>query len=185
MIDMTNRVYGRWTVLRVAGKSNGGSILWQCRCECGAEKTVNGATLRVGESRSCGCLHNELASSRASSRPHDQIHNYKGGRNNRGSEAFYNRRIRTGLQYAELGNYLPVNLSGKELSLLYDAHTQTCDLCGVPEIECTQGLCIDHCHKTGEFRGFLCKKCNTALGMLNDDPEMFLKAAQYLSPLGV
>lgn len=27
-----------------------------CRCDCGAEKTVAGNTLRLGDARSCGCL---------------------------------------------------------------------------------------------------------------------------------
>ncbi len=185
VIDMTGQVCGRWTVLGIEGKSNGGSVLWLCRCECGTKKIVNGATLRTGESRSCGCLHNELASSRASNRIPEQMHNYKGGRDNRGSEAFFNRRLRSGLQFAVLGEYAPVNLTGKELAELYARHTHTCDSCGISEKESPQGLCIDHCHQTGDFRGFLCKKCNSALGMLNDDPNQLQKLMEYLSPLGV
>lgn len=183
--DITGEQFGRWTVLSVAGKSNGGSILWLCHCKCGNEKVVNGASLRKGESRSCGCLHNELASARASDRTGKQCHNYRGGQNTRGSEAFFNKRLRSGFPFAERGGYEPVNLTGKELSELYAGHTHTCDVCGTPEKELSQGLCIDHCHETGDFRGFLCNKCNSALGMVHDDPDLLQKLMEYLSPVGV
>jgi hypothetical protein len=39
---------------------------------------------------------------------------------------------------------------------------------------------LDHDHKTHEFRGWLCHKCNRALGGFNDDPEYLLKAIKYL-----
>ena len=35
---------------------------------------------------------------------------------------------------------------------------------------------IDHCHKTGKVRGILCRRCNTGLGLLRDNP-LFLQAA--------
>jgi len=34
----------------------------------------------------------------------------------------------------------------------------------------------DHDHKTGEFRGYLCKKCNTGTGLIGDNADYFKKA---------
>jgi hypothetical protein len=39
---------------------------------------------------------------------------------------------------------------------------------------------LDHCHETGEFRGFLCSNCNLGLGKFKDDPEILLNAIAYL-----
>jgi len=39
---------------------------------------------------------------------------------------------------------------------------------------------LDHCHKTGKIRGFLCSRCNTVAGMVNDDIELLSKIADYL-----
>ena len=39
---------------------------------------------------------------------------------------------------------------------------------------------IDHCHTTNKVRGLLCRKCNHAVGLLKDDPKIFLAGAAYL-----
>lgn len=38
---------------------------WRCRCDCGKTAVVRGSSLRSGHTKSCGCLHNELSSRRA------------------------------------------------------------------------------------------------------------------------
>ena len=53
-----------------------------------------------------------------------------------------------------------------------------CECCG----EVAEQLQLDHCHITGEFRGWLCGRCNRAIGMLpGDSLEGALMAAVYLS----
>ena len=48
-------------------------------------------------------------------------------------------------------------------------------------------LIFDHCHKTDEFRGWICLKCNFRLGQLGDDPKIIReeieKIINYLSRL--
>jgi hypothetical protein len=43
-----------------------------------------------------------------------------------------------------------------------------CECCGVSAASLPKALCYDHDHTTGEFRGWLCHKCNMALGLLAD-----------------
>lgn len=50
-----------------------------------------------------------------------------------------------------------------------------CSIC------CTsEDLVIDHCHDTGKVRGKLCRKCNSGIGLLKDDPNLLLRARAYL-----
>jgi hypothetical protein len=62
--------FGRWTVLSRAQKSKAGQTRWLCRCSCGNECVVQGAALRNGQSRSCGCLKVETTISRSTKHGH-------------------------------------------------------------------------------------------------------------------
>ena len=39
---------------------------------------------------------------------------------------------------------------------------------------------VDHCHNSNKIRGLLCGRCNTAIGLLQDDPTIAEAAAAYL-----
>ena len=46
-------------------------------------------------------------------------------------------------------------------------------------------FCLDHDHKTEEFRGYICMDCNTGLARFQDDPEILAEAEKYLKIGGV
>lgn len=51
-----------------------------------------------------------------------------------------------------------------------------CELCKKTyEQNGNKKMVRDHCHKTDTPRGYLCNRCNTALGGFGDDPEVFLQ----------
>jgi hypothetical protein len=70
-------------------------------------------------------------------------------------------------------------LTVEEYDRMLEAQGGVCLLC---ERENTYGrrLAVDHCHITGKVRGLLCTRCNAALGVFNDDPEILERAIQYL-----
>ncbi len=52
--DLTGLTYGDWTVLSHAKQYNHRTF-WNCICSCGTIKVVDGAALKGGKSKSCGC----------------------------------------------------------------------------------------------------------------------------------
>lgn len=55
-----------------------------------------------------------------------------------------------------------------------------CAICGGPPNGPGKRLHIDHCHETGRIRGLLCSKCNTLIGLADNDPCRLRDAADYL-----
>ena len=53
---------------------------------------------------------------------------------------------------------------------------EQCEICGA-----FGKICFDHNHETGEFRGWICKRCNTVLGFVKDDSELLVKLSKYLN----
>ena len=75
-------------------------------------------------------------------------------------------------------------LSLQEYEELLVAQDGDCAICGQPETTRLRGrlnlLGVDHDHRTGRVRGLLCRKCNTAIGLLADNPELLSRAVRYL-----
>ncbi len=56
-----------------------------------------------------------------------------------------------------------------------------CAICNGPQQEGRgKNLCVDHCHGTNKIRQLLCHNCNTAIGALNDRPDILRRAADYI-----
>lgn len=55
--DLTGKVFGKLTVKTLSAKKGAiGHAFWLCECECGKQKTVSSSNLKVGNTKSCGCL---------------------------------------------------------------------------------------------------------------------------------
>ena len=76
-------------------------------------------------------------------------------------------------------------MRGKEFRLEPDQHAALlagqdgiCAICRGPGG--ARGLAVDHEHSTGRIRGLLCGACNSAIGLLKEEPEFFRRAILYL-----
>lgn len=60
--------------------------------------------------------------------------------------------------------------------------TQQDNKCGICQTELQPGYQthIDHNHTTSKVRGLLCSKCNTGLGLFNENKQVLLNAISYL-----
>lgn len=62
--NMIGQTLGRLTGLSRVGSTKDGKASWLCRCSCGTEVIVSGKDMRLGHTRSCGCLERELLAAR-------------------------------------------------------------------------------------------------------------------------
>lgn len=64
--DLTGQRFGRLVVLGLADvPDRKGFIFWRVRCDCGTEKVIMQNNFIYGQTRSCGCLSNEMRAARA------------------------------------------------------------------------------------------------------------------------
>jgi hypothetical protein len=67
-VDLTGQQFGRLKVLYFAGRCRDRLSVWACQCACGNYSLALTASLRNGNTRSCGCLFREGAAQRARER---------------------------------------------------------------------------------------------------------------------
>lgn len=72
-------------------------------------------------------------------------------------------------------------LTADDCLKIWQSQNGKCAVCLIPiEPRGNFNTIIDHCHQSKSVRGLLCRKCNTALGMLADSSENARRAAEYL-----
>lgn len=85
------------------------------------------------------------------------------------SERYNDRFRKYGLTQAEYNSLYVLQLGG-------------CGICGV---RLDHSCHVDHDHETQRVRGLLCSDCNTGMGLLKDDPDLLLRAVQYIKESNV
>ena len=73
------------------------------------------------------------------------------------------------------------NLTEQEYQDMLVKQNGCCAICGT---DTPTGkwkvFAVDHNHETGQVRELLCNECNRGIGLLKDNPELLMKAAQYI-----
>lgn len=77
-------------------------------------------------------------------------------------------------------------VSTDDYERMFEKQGGVCRICRQPEQRSRadgsrKHLHLDHDHVTGRVRGLLCTRCNTVLGMANDDCSVLASAIDYLS----
>lgn len=70
-------------------------------------------------------------------------------------------------------------ISYAERDALLAAQGSACGVCRRTDPG-SRGWQLDHCHASRKVRGVLCQFCNTAIGLLRDDPSVARSLADYL-----
>lgn len=79
-------------------------------------------------------------------------------------------------------------LTDEQRELLLQKQGYVCAICKQDETSmrngCVKELAEDHCHELNFVRGLLCQRCNMAIGLFKDNPELLNVAAYYLRSNG-
>lgn len=189
------------TVLEERGKI-GQHLAYECLCDCGKTKIIQGNSLRSGNTGSCGCRKKvDLAG-------YENEHCSVLGQTRTGywkiqckhcddTHEQHAREIRKNVKTRKCSTYKPHNWSGldkwdaiirRQYGISYDQYEQLikaqgggCAICGRTKEPDGRKLSIDHDHATGLTRGVLCYACNKALGLFYDKKDLLLNAHNYLS----
>ena len=63
----------------------------------------------------------------------------------------------------------------RKYGITKDQIKKYCEICKIEKY-----ICVDHCHKTGKFRGTLCKICNAFLSRIDANPENLTNLITYV-----
>jgi len=55
-----------------------------------------------------------------------------------------------------------------------------CPICNKTTITKLSKIVLDHCHKTGRPRGYICESCNTGIGRFDDNPTLIKRALEWV-----
>lgn len=93
------------------------------------------------------------------------------------------RRAWTPERRARANRQRQANRYGLTLEQLDALLARPCAICKEPAVDPsgrTKVPFIDHCHASGIVRDVLCRNCNSAIGLLGDDPKTIRRAAAYV-----
>ena len=74
-------------------------------------------------------------------------------------------------------------ITTEDYELMFKEQGGVCKICSTDKTgdsRCKYFM-VDHCHVTKKIRGLLCNRCNTALGLLDDDTIRLKIAINYLT----
>ncbi len=121
--------------------------------------------------------------------PKNKQHSYCSGlcreryrRRDRTKMNAYNRDYRAKNKEKGRGYHLKnkFGLTLDQYELILEQQGGGCAICGRTPEEEKRSLAVDHDHSSGEIFGILCWFCNHKFIGKNRNPELYLRAAQYL-----
>lgn len=76
-------------------------------------------------------------------------------------------------------------ISLEDYEAMLEAQGGRCAICGTDDPGRARGsglssFAVDHCHDTGKVRAILCHPCNAGIGLLGEEPDRLIAAAEYL-----
>jgi hypothetical protein len=171
--DLTGKIFGRLVVLKFNYYNR--HYFWLCKCECGEEVSIREDSLLTNNTRSCGCLQREHASSK-------RYKDYPTAFNNLFSQYRHNAEVRNIV--FTLSREFMFKLTqencyycGNEPSNIKKTHSKDVYIySGIDRIDSSKGYTEDNVVAC-------CKICNYAKGIesMTNFSEWIVKVYNYLN----
>ena len=156
--------FGSLVVVRLVGKDKNNCGIHGCLCICGRELMVRTSGLVSGHNTSCGI---------------GKCHwNWRGGKQNIGSEAWASRRLAVIADNSRRNGYAE---PADGVSRVLDLWRMCGGMCACCGMKSNRTLHLDHCHKSGRLRGFICPACNLGIGHAIDNPLRLFSMAAWIT----
>ena len=157
--DLIGKRFGRLTVICRNGISLDHGAIWKCLCDCGEKPNIKSQNLLNGRTISCGCYRKYYLSKIRVGKKHPQ---WQGGKSFEPYPLGWNKTHREQIRYRD---------------------KYTCQLCGVPEIECNKKLNVHHIdydkkNINPENLVSLCNSCHTKTNHNRNKWQVILKSKQ-------
>jgi hypothetical protein len=177
-VDLTGCKYGALTIFKRIENDSRNRAQWLVGCDCGNEITLTSGQVKNQKNcRQCysGVLHTD-SDRKCYKCGHWKLLNQfplnkksKSGRHSYCYVCFKEYRR----QWVRKHFY---GLSEEDFNKAFEESNGACGMCGRHE-----DLVIDHCHRTGKFRGLICRLCNGILGRFKDNTDLLQRAIEYLN----
>ena len=182
-INLTGKRFGNLVVIKQGvGKKNSNAV-WVCKCDCGNELSVVGTQL-INQKYCIKCKPGAINGEKKYNdkekycpkckdwKPLESFPKKKNSASGRDSYCYpcfkeYRRKWVRNKFYG---------ITDEEFNKAFEEQNGSCALCGR-----YNKLVIDHCHKTGKFRGLICSLCNSIIGRVDDSIELLQKAILYIN----
>ncbi|GEM_PF-1259863 len=154
--------FGHLTIIGAFQQENN-RIAWVCKCDCGNYIKGPSYNLKSGNLKSCGCQRFKKGK---------EHHLWRGG------------RTKEKLKNNELKHLYNINL--KTYKEMLKNQNNKCFICNQKETrknfktQKIKMLSVDHDHKNNKVRSLLCTRCNTVLGLMNEDIFVLRKMINYI-----
>lgn len=105
----------------------------------------------------------------------------RGRERNRNLPQYRKKQISERARYTK---YKTIGLTQEHCKKEYEKSLGICTICNISDKELEKNLHLDHNHDTNALRGFLCGRCNRALGMYKDNILLLENTINYLKKHG-
>lgn len=181
--DHAGQRFGSLLVMERDLSSATGRASWVVRCDCGLFFSIKGYVLRRGQSACGQCLRRGLLRKGTEAT--------KDGKTcarclrRQDLSAFHKHKQASDGLYSYCRSCCAKDQRRIKYGLSEEAFEKLTSLLGGSCHACRAdpGECVDHDHTTGRVRGWLCSPCNTALGLLKEDPSRIANLTLYAKSL--